>query len=199
MAGKSSSAVEQQRSRTPNTTAAQQKEAGKEEGKARFSPEKEGKKSGDERVRTGTCGFSGGGRKNKVSRLPAGLREEVESLLLDPNNTFEDVSLYLKERGHDISRWSVGRYSEAFFARMERMREIEDKGRMLMEEAGGSIAFLEQAAARMLSEKILRLLLQDELSPKDLSLMVQIFARHQRARMNLQALKERPVAFKEGG
>jgi hypothetical protein len=45
----------------------------------------------------------------KVARLPAWVRKEAERMLLDPNNTYKDISRHLKERGYEISRWAVAR------------------------------------------------------------------------------------------
>ena len=49
--------------------------------------------------------------KSSIDTLPCEVRELVESLLSDINNTYTEISEELKERGYDISRSAVGRYA----------------------------------------------------------------------------------------
>jgi hypothetical protein len=112
-------------------------------------------------------------------------------MLRDPNNTYEDISRHLKERGYDISRWAVARYGAGFFACMQRMRVVEEKARTLTEgeEAPEHFFMLERAASKLLSEKVISLLLAEEMDVKDLSRMLGDFSRHQSSGVRREKLK----------
>jgi hypothetical protein len=112
-------------------------------------------------------------------------------MLLDPNNTYEDISRHLKERGYDISRWAVARYGAGFFASMQKMRVVEEKARTLTEgeEAPEDFFVLERAASKLLSEKVISLLLAEEMDVKDLSRMLADFARHQSSGVRREKVK----------
>lgn len=51
----------------------------------------------------------------KIDQLPLEIREQINRMLYDPTNHYEDISYYCKENGYDISRSSVGRYYQRHF------------------------------------------------------------------------------------
>lgn len=73
-------------------------------------------------------------KHSKVSQLPPEVVEAVNKLLVTPGVTYDQVVAWLEEKGHQVSRASVGRYGKDFMGRLERMREIRDKARAIVED-----------------------------------------------------------------
>ena len=48
-----------------------------------------------------------------MDKLPEVIRKEVENRLLE-GHTYEEIAMYLKEMGHNISKTSIHRYGEPF-------------------------------------------------------------------------------------
>jgi hypothetical protein len=74
---------------------------------------------------------------------------------------------------------------------MQRMRVVEEKARTLTggKEAAEDFFVLERAASKLLSEKVISLLLAEEMDVKDLSRMLGDFARHQSAGVRREKVK----------
>lgn len=70
-------------------------------------------------------------KHHKVGQLSPDLVEAVNKLLVD-GVTYEDIAQWLKEKGHQVGKSSVGRYGKDFMSRLERMREIRDKARAIV-------------------------------------------------------------------
>ena len=49
---------------------------------------------------------------SKINELPDEVRSQVDLLLADVSNTYEEISQWLKEEGFEISKSSVGRYAQ---------------------------------------------------------------------------------------
>lgn len=48
---------------------------------------------------------------SKITQLPENIKEQLDAQLLDTSNTYEDIAVWLKEQGYDISKSAVGRYA----------------------------------------------------------------------------------------
>lgn len=48
---------------------------------------------------------------NKVNSLPDSVKNELDVMLSDTSNTYMEISEWLKEKGFDISKSTVGRYA----------------------------------------------------------------------------------------
>jgi hypothetical protein len=108
-------------------------------------------------------------RHGKVNELPAEVRREVDALLVEPGVTYEDINAFLKERGHDISKSSIGRYGHEFLATYQRLRIIEDQSKALVSEAGEGLV-LEEAGSKLFAQKIIEALMKGN-EPVDSDLM----------------------------
>jgi hypothetical protein len=86
--------------------------------------------------------------------LPQELREQVDRLLIEPGNTYEDIKAFLAKEGHDISRSAIGRYGKDFLNVYQQLRQIEDKSKALVSEAGDGM-ILEEAASKLFAQMIL--------------------------------------------
>jgi len=92
--------------------------------------------------------------------LPPEIRREVNRLLIE-GEIYEDISDYLKGKGHDISRSSIGRYGKEFLNEYRKLLIIEDKSKILVSEAGGDGMVLEEAVAKKMAATLMELLLDE--------------------------------------
>ena len=60
------------------------------------------------------------------------IREELDSLLADTSYTYQDISDWLKEQGHDISKSAVGRYALKTNSALKRLMEAQEQARALV-------------------------------------------------------------------
>ena len=100
-------------------------------------------------------------RSRIESDLPKELREEVHRLLIE-DATYEDISLYCKAKGHDISRSSVGRYGKPFLQAYKKVLQFEDQSRILKSEVGEGL-LLDEAISKLLMQKVMDALLDGEM------------------------------------
>jgi hypothetical protein len=128
-------------------------------------------------------------RHGKVHELPADVREQVDALLLEPDITYEDVEAFLKEKGHDISTSSIGRYGKHFLNQVRKLRQIEDQARTLVSEAGADAMVLEEAATKLFAEQVISALMEPGFDARKLSYMLSDFARLQMSSVRREALK----------
>lgn len=110
--------------------------------------------------------------------LPPEIRREVNRLLLE-GETYEDISDYLKGKGHDISRSSIGRYGKGFLNEYRNLLIIEDKSKILLSEAGGDGMVLEEAVAKKMAATLMELLLDEGIDIGKTPRIISDFARLQ--------------------
>ena len=48
---------------------------------------------------------------SKITQLPEEVKEQLDELLLDTSNTYEEIAEWLKAEGYEISKSAVGRYA----------------------------------------------------------------------------------------
>jgi hypothetical protein len=118
--------------------------------------------------------------------LPEEIRREVDRLLMEESLTYDDIAAFLAEKGYDISRSAIGRYGKGFMNHVRRLRIIEDKSRTLVSDAGDGM-ILEEAAAKMFSQQIIELLMEEGFEVKALPRIISDFAKLQTS----SALRER--------
>lgn len=118
--------------------------------------------------------------------LPEDIRREVDRLLMEESATYDDIRDFLASKGHDISRSAIGRYGKGFMNHVRRLRIIEDKSRTLVSDAGDGMV-LEEAAAKIFSQQIIELLMEEDFEVKNLPRIISDFAKLQTS----SALRER--------
>jgi Protein of unknown function (DUF3486) len=106
-------------------------------------------------------------RHGKVHELPSEVRREVDALLTEPGTTYEDVALFLKNKGHEIGKSSIGRYGKDFLSTYQRLRIVEDQSRALISEAGDGL-ILDEAGGKLMAQKMIEVLMKDKVKDKDL-------------------------------
>lgn len=62
---------------------------------------------------------------SKIDELPEEVRRQVDVLLYDVSNTYEEISRILKKQGYAISRSSVGRYANRTNKAAQRILEAQ--------------------------------------------------------------------------
>ncbi len=137
-------------------------------------------------------------RRSKIETdLPAELREEVNRLLLE-GATYEDVAMYCKARGFDISRSSVGRYGKAFFEAYQQVKQFEDQSKALKSEAGESLS-MDEAISKMLQQRVLKGLMAEGFDIMEIPRLISDVAKLQTSNVLREKLKEdlRRQAVKE--
>lgn len=70
---------------------------------------------------------------SKIDELPDALRLQVDVMLSDTSNTYQYISLFLKEEGYDISKSSVGRYATRSNTAMQRLLEAQAQTEKLVQ------------------------------------------------------------------
>lgn len=48
---------------------------------------------------------------SKIAQLPDCIQDCIDEMLLDTGNTYDDIAIWLKEEGYEVSRAAVGRYA----------------------------------------------------------------------------------------
>ncbi len=69
---------------------------------------------------------------SKIDGLPEGVRLQVDVMLTDMANTYEDISQWLKGEGYGISKSSVGRYAMRSNTAAQRLLEAQAQTERLM-------------------------------------------------------------------
>lgn len=70
---------------------------------------------------------------SKIDELPDALKLKVDVMLSDTSNTYQYISLYLKQEGYDISKSSVGRYATRSNTAMQRLLEAQAQTEKLVQ------------------------------------------------------------------
>ena len=127
-------------------------------------------------------------RRSKVDTdLPKEVREEVDRLLIE-NATYEEISGYLKAKGHDISKSSIGRYGKNFLNLYRDIRILEDKSKAITSESGEGMS-LEEATSKLFTKQILELLFSGGIDLSEKSKLIGEFAKLQSSSVARERLK----------
>ena len=127
-------------------------------------------------------------RHSRVDKeLPDEIRAQVDRLLIE-SATYEEIVEFLKTKGHDISKSSIGRYGKEFLANYQRLRIIEDQSRTLVSDAGDGM-ILEEAASKIFSQQIIELLMKKDFEIGKLPRIISDFAKLQASSQLRERLK----------
>lgn len=127
-------------------------------------------------------------RRSKVeTELPKEVRDEVDRLLIE-SATYEEISEFLKSRGFDISKSSIGRYGKNFLNLYRDIRILEDKSRAITSESGEGMS-LEEAASKLFTKQILELLISGEFDLSEKTRIIGDFAKLQSSSVAREKLK----------
>ena len=89
-----------------------------------------------------------------TTELPKSLIQAINERLV-AGETYESIAAYLRERGHDISKSSVGRYGKDFLSKLERLRIVKEQARTIMTEGKDGPALEMTEAATQLALQLI--------------------------------------------
>lgn len=70
---------------------------------------------------------------SKVDELPAELKANVDVMLANTSNTYQNISDFLKSMGYDVSKSSIGRYAMRSNTAMQRLLEAQAQTEKLVQ------------------------------------------------------------------
>lgn len=70
---------------------------------------------------------------SKIDELPDDIKLKVDVMLADASNTYNYISLWLKEEGYAVSKSSVGRYATRSNTAMQRLLEAQAQTEKLVQ------------------------------------------------------------------
>ena len=133
---------------------------------------------------------------SKVRHLPKELREAVDDALLR-GVTYEEIVDWLKRRGHEVSRSSVGRYGKDFHKRIERLAQVREQTKAIVEEVAGRPATEMHEAANLLAvQQIFERLLdaRDDIEEANIADLIRAVAQLERSAVKRERAK---LAYKK--
>lgn len=92
-------------------------------------------------------------RHGKVYELPEEIRKQVNALLIEPNVTYEDIAAFLKGKGQDITKSSIGRYGQWFFNEVRETEMLRDQAALITSDPDKAL-LLEKLTATMLTKRL---------------------------------------------
>jgi hypothetical protein len=119
-------------------------------------------------------------RHGKVHELPDDIRAEVNRLLIEPTVTYEDIQEFLKERGHDISSSSIGRYGQWFFNEVRETEMLRDQAALITSDPEQAL-LLEKLTATMITKRLAMAMQQDDFNVLKHAKLIDAFAKLQRS------------------
>ena len=125
----------------------------------------------------------------KVDKLPEGIRREVENKLLE-GYTYEEIAVYLKDMGHNISKTSVHRYGKPFLKRFESVRMAKEFAQLLAEDnLERPTTELHEANNALISQMIMEILVNSDMEQEEKLEAAKSIATLQRAQVANEKLK----------
>ena len=134
------------------------------------------------------------GSRRKHARITTELPKELIQAInerLVAGETYEGIAAYLRERGHDISKSSVGRYGKDFLAKLERLRVVKEQARIIMTEGkDGPALEMTEAATQLALQLIMeRLVTAEDLRDAKSSEILKALALLERSAVQREKLK----------
>lgn len=126
-------------------------------------------------------------RKGKAKELPPQVAEQVDRLLVE-GSSFEEISNFLSEQGHDIAKTTIGRYGKDFLECLRRLRVIEEKSRALASGDEDGLV-LGEAASRLFAQMIIESQLEGKIDLDILPKLLSDFARLQSSNVQRERLR----------
>jgi len=101
---------------------------------------------------------------SKVEDLPQEIQDELNRLLIE-GATYKEISEHFAAKNHDLSKSGIGRYGKGFLEEVRRLRIIEDQSKTLISEAGGDGLVLDEAGGKLMSRRIIEMLMEKDIAP----------------------------------
>ena len=119
-------------------------------------------------------------RRSKVARLPKAVKEWLDLALVDGNfEGFCALEAALLEKGYDIGKSSIARYSKEFQERLAKAKNITEQARAMVIAADDDAGALNNALVRVAQERMFDAVMAAE--AKDFPKLTQALAQLSRA------------------
>lgn len=128
-------------------------------------------------------------RRSKVeTELPRELRDQANRLILE-GMTYEDLAIWSRGQGFDISRSSWGRYGKEFYEAYQAIKRFEDQSRALAADAGDGLS-MEEAVSKMLLQKVMAAAMDGDFDIMDVPRIISDVAKLQQSSVQREKLKD---------
>jgi hypothetical protein len=77
--------------------------------------------------------------KSSVKSLPKDLKFQIDTMIIDGIMTLDDLSAYIVDQGHEISRSALGRYSKTFTSTAAKMNQMKEMAKAFADELGDDV------------------------------------------------------------
>lgn len=125
----------------------------------------------------------------KIDGLPDDIRKEVENKLLE-GYTYEVISSYLKDLGHDVHYSSVHRFGKPFLKKFENVRMAKEFAQLLAEDnAERPSTELHEANNALASQMLMEILVDEDMEQKEKIKTLKSIASLQQAQVQNERLK----------
>ena len=135
-------------------------------------------------------------RHSKIDELPQELVEVINRKLAGTDTdgrkyTYQEITEYLAEMGHQVSKSSVGRYGKNFLSRLERLKVVRDQAKAIVEDNAGRPATEMAEAANLLATNLIMetLMEVESLEGERLTEILKALARLESSGVRREALK----------
>jgi hypothetical protein len=111
------------------------------------------------------------GERSKVVTLPPETQAELNRRLVAGGfRGYEELELWLRELGYQISKSSIHRYGSKLEERLDQLKRATDQAKALVSAAPDDAGDMSQAVLRLMQEKIFSALMEMEVDPDSQSL-----------------------------
>jgi len=136
-------------------------------------------------------------RHSKILDLPKKVIQQVNEMIVEVGEgrrTYEEISAWLKERGHDISKSAVGRYAKYFLA-LEKVKFVGEQAKSIIEASGQDPLKIEEATSKLgavvMMEVFQEAMKGDSIDVKHIGKLMGDFARLQMSSVAREKLKDK--------
>ncbi len=120
--------------------------------------------------------------------LPIEIRQAVNRLLLEPGTTYDDVAAFVKSKGYDISRSSIGRYGKRFLEAYKNIKQFEDQAKAITSGVEEGMP-MEEAVGKLLLQKVMAALVDGTADITENSRLISDVAKLQSAHIQMAKWK----------
>lgn len=127
---------------------------------------------------------------SKVAELPEEIRAAVDRKILN-GVTYREIVEYINGMGTPVSLASVGRYSQSFVSKMERLRLAREQAKIVVESAKDEPALEMVEATSLMAVQVImeRLIEMDDLKDAKSTEVIKALALLERSATNRERLK----------
>ena len=126
----------------------------------------------------------------KVATLSPELQEAINQRLLE-GWTYQDLADWLNEKGHAVSKSSIGRYGKEFHQKLERVKLLRDQAKAIMDSnADAPATELAEATSQLAVSLIMETLMQlDDLQGAKVTELLKVLPRLEQSGVMRERLK----------